>query len=114
MRRRRQPVSTPEAHLMGHLRSTVWGPAEFVGLPPWWLTAQGLLAGCVAAGAIIVGTVDGAWYGIPELADGEGGLVCAAMLTLYLCVVRAGRAASWPCWWSASRFRRRRRPWAWC
>lgn len=96
MRRRRQPVSTPEAHLMGHLRSPVWGPvwgpAEFGGLPPWWLTAQGLLAGCVAAGAIIVGTVDGAWYGIPELADGEGGLVCAAMLTLYLCVVRAGQA----------------------
>ncbi|WP_258314502.1 hypothetical protein [Streptomyces sp. Act143] len=41
----------------------------------------------------IVGTaVAGAWYGIPGLADGEGGLVCAAALALYLRVVRAGRA----------------------
>ncbi|WP_228044244.1 hypothetical protein [Streptomyces ferrugineus] len=92
MRRRRQPVSAPEAHLMGHLRSTVWGPAEFVGLPPWWLTVEGLLAGCVAAGAIVGAALAGAWYGVPGLADGEGGLVCAGALVLYLCVVRAGRA----------------------
>jgi hypothetical protein len=82
----------PEAHLMAHLRSTVWGPAEFVGLPPWWLAAEGLLVGCLGAGAIVGAAVVGAWYGIPGLAGGEGGLVCAVALVLYLCVVRAGRA----------------------
>ncbi|KOV65601.1 hypothetical protein ADL01_26915 [Streptomyces sp. NRRL WC-3618] len=77
---------------MTHLRSTVWGPAEFVGLPPRWLAAEGLVAGCVTAGAIVGVTIAGAWYGIPGLADGEGGLVCAAALALYLRVMRAGRA----------------------
>ncbi|MBC9729208.1 hypothetical protein H8R17_31795 [Streptomyces sp. TRM68367] len=77
---------------MAHLRSRVWGPAEFVGLPPWWLTAEGLLVGCAAAGVLIGSSVAGAWYGVPGLADGEGGLVCVAALVLYLCVVRAGRA----------------------
>ncbi|WP_328436334.1 hypothetical protein OHA71_01430 [Streptomyces sp. NBC_00444] len=92
MRRRRPPRPMQERHLMAHLRSTVWGPAEFVGLPPWWLAAEALLAGCMGAGVIIGVAVAGAWYGIPGLADGEGGLVCAAALALYLCVVRAGRA----------------------
>ncbi|MBC2907630.1 hypothetical protein H4N64_40190 [Streptomyces sp. PSKA01] len=77
---------------MAHLRSTVWGPAEFVGLPPWWLTAEGILAGCLGAGAIVGSAVAGAWYGVPGLGNGEGGLVCAAALVVYLCVVRAGRA----------------------
>ncbi|MET7451675.1 sigma factor [Streptomyces sp. NPDC005574] len=31
-------------------------------------------------------------YGMPALADGEGGLVCTAALCLYLLVLRAGRA----------------------
>ncbi|WP_328437161.1 hypothetical protein OHA71_07855 [Streptomyces sp. NBC_00444] len=92
MRRRPPPRPMQERHLMAHLRSTVWGPAEFVGLPPWWLAAEALLAGCVGAGAIIGVAVAGAWYGIPGLANGEGGLACAAALALYLCVVRAGRA----------------------
>ncbi|MEU9207750.1 hypothetical protein AB0D27_07285 [Streptomyces sp. NPDC048415] len=92
MRQLRRPRSTAQPHLMAHLRSTVWGPAEFVGLPPWWLVGEGLLAGTLGA-AVIVGTaVGGAWYGHPQLADGEAGLVCAAALAVYLCVVRAGRA----------------------
>ncbi|WAU81431.1 hypothetical protein O1Q96_17565 [Streptomyces sp. Qhu-G9] len=77
---------------MAHLRSTVWGPAEFVGLPPRWLAVEGLLAGCAGAGAIVGTSVAGAWYGVPGLVDGEGGMVCAAALALYLWVVRAGRA----------------------
>lgn len=77
---------------MAHLRSTVWGPAEFVGLPPWWLVVEGLVAGGVGSAAIVGTAVAGAWYGVPGLADGEGGLLCAAALALYLCVVRAGRA----------------------
>lgn len=68
------------------------GLTEFVGLPPLRLTAKGILAGCLAAVAIIGSTVAGAWYGITGLAAGEGGLVCAALLVLYLCGVRAGRA----------------------
>lgn len=92
MRRSHRPLPTPEAHLMAHLRSTVWGPAEFVGLPPWWLVVEGLVAGGVGAMAIVATAVAGAWYGVPGLADGEGGLLCAAALALYLCVVRAGRA----------------------
>ncbi|MCX4740933.1 hypothetical protein ACK389_00220 [Streptomyces antibioticus] len=77
---------------MGQVRSAVWGPAEFVGLPPWWLTGEGLLAGVLAVGAIVGTTVAGAWYGIAGPARGEAGLVCAAALAVYLCAVRAGRA----------------------
>ncbi len=92
MRHRRRPLPTSQPPLMAHLRTTVWGPAEFVGLPPYRLAGKGVLAGCLAAAAIIGSTLAGAWYGVPELADGEGGLVCAAALALYLCVARAGRA----------------------
>ena len=77
---------------MVRLRSMVWGPAEFVGPPPFRMTAKGILAGCLAAVAIVGSTIAGAWYGIPGPAAGEGGLVCAALLVLYLCGVRAGRA----------------------
>ncbi|WP_245936269.1 hypothetical protein [Streptomyces cahuitamycinicus] len=87
-----QHSATAEPHLMERLRSMVWGPAEFVGAPPLRLAAKGILAGCLAAVAIIGSTVAGAWYGITGLAVGEGGLVCAALLVLYLCGVRAGRA----------------------
>ncbi|MFE7901714.1 hypothetical protein ACFU3E_30280 [Streptomyces sp. NPDC057424] len=92
MRRERQSVVAAEPRLMARLRSTVWGPAEFVGPPPFRLTVKGLLAGCLAAGAIVGSAVVGAWYGITGLAAGEGGLVCAALLVLYLCGLRAGRA----------------------
>lgn len=77
---------------MGHLRATVWGPAEFVGLPPWWLVAEGLLVGLLGAGAIIGTTLYGAWTGRPALADGESGLVCAAAVALYVSLMGAGRA----------------------
>ncbi|KUL42844.1 hypothetical protein ADL12_09315 [Streptomyces regalis] len=77
---------------MAHLRTSVWGPAEFVGLPPWWLVGEGLLAGSLGAVAIVGTAVVGAWYGLPALAAGEAGLVCAVALVLYLGMVRAGRA----------------------
>jgi hypothetical protein len=77
---------------MGHLRAAVWGPAEFVGLPPWWLVAEGLLVGLLGAGAIIGTTLYGAWTGRPALADGESGLVCAAAVALYVSLMGAGRA----------------------
>ncbi|MGI5427352.1 hypothetical protein [Streptomyces sp. CA-179760] len=92
MRRVRHSAFAAEPHLTVLLRSMVWGPAEFVGPPPLRLTAKGFLAGGLAAGAIVGTAVAGAWYGIPGLAAGEGGLVCAALLVLYLCGVRAGRA----------------------
>ncbi|MEU3933103.1 hypothetical protein AB0E85_13845 [Streptomyces sp. NPDC029044] len=92
MRRGRHSALAAEPHLMVRLRGMVWGPAEFVGLPPIRLTAKGFLAGGLAAGAIVGSTVAGAWYGITGLAAGEGGLVCAALLVSYLCGVRAGRA----------------------
>ncbi|MFI2430948.1 hypothetical protein [Streptomyces sp. NPDC018693] len=92
MRRSRHRLPPAAPPLMTHLRSTVWGPAEFVGLPPWWLAGEGLLAGTLAASATIGTTVAGAWYGVRALAVGEAGLVCAVALTLYLCLVRAGRA----------------------
>ncbi|WP_406442393.1 hypothetical protein OHB00_39955 [Streptomyces sp. NBC_00631] len=77
---------------MAHLRTTVWGPAEFVGLPPWRLVGEGLLAGTVTVGAIVATVVVGAWTGRPALADGEAGLGCALSLPLYLSFVGAGRA----------------------
>jgi hypothetical protein len=85
-------ATAAEPHLMERLHSMVWGPAEFVGPPPLRLTAKGILAGCLAAVAIIGSTVVGAWNGITGLAAGEGGLVCAVLLVLYLCGLRAGRA----------------------
>ena len=91
MRRGRHSATAEEQHLMVRLRSMVWGPAEFVGPPPFRMTAKGILAGCLAAVAIVGSTIAGAWYGIPGPAAGEGGLVCAALLVLYLCGVRAGR-----------------------
>ncbi|MEV5312439.1 hypothetical protein [Streptomyces sp. NPDC052610] len=92
MRRLSRRAAVRQPHLMDHLRAVVWGPAEFVGLPPWWLVGEGILAGRLAAAAIVGTAVAGAWYGVPGLAHGEAGLVCALALSLYLCVVRAGRA----------------------
>ncbi|MDF3301726.1 hypothetical protein [Streptomyces tropicalis] len=92
MRRRRRLPYSAESHLAAHLRATVWGPAEFVGLPPRWLVVEGMLAGVAATSAIIGTAVVGALTGVPVLADGEAGLVCAAALGLYLSVVGAGRA----------------------
>ncbi|MFC8513975.1 hypothetical protein [Streptomyces sp. NPDC057257] len=77
---------------MAYLRTSVWGPAEFVGRPPWWLLTEGLVAGILAAGAIVGTTLFGAWTGRPSLADGEAGLVCAGALAVYLSFVGAGRA----------------------
>lgn len=77
---------------MAHLRTSVWGPAEFVGMPPLWLVGEGVLAGVLGAGSIIGATLFGAWTGRPYLADGETGLVCAAAIALYLLLVGAGRA----------------------
>ncbi|WP_234544894.1 hypothetical protein [Streptomyces shenzhenensis] len=92
VRRKRRASPSTDSHLLTHLRATVWGPAEFVGLPPWWLVAEGLLAGLLTAGAVIGTTLYGAWTGRPSLADGEGGLACVAALALYLVFVGAGRA----------------------
>ncbi|MFH9589612.1 hypothetical protein ACH4LS_31315 [Streptomyces luteogriseus] len=92
MRHGRHVAAAAEPHLMAHLRSMVWGPAEFVGPPPLRLSAKGILAACLAAVAIIGTAVAGAWYGITGLAAGEGGLVCAALLAIYLCRIRTGRA----------------------
>ncbi|MFG2794713.1 hypothetical protein [Streptomyces sp. NPDC048419] len=77
---------------MAHLRVMVWGPAEFVGLPPWWLVGEGILVGILGAGAIVATTLFGAWTGRPSLADGEAGLVCVGALALYLAFVGAERA----------------------
>ncbi|WP_427164648.1 hypothetical protein ACQF4J_04540 [Streptomyces sp. C1-1] len=77
---------------MAYLRTSVWGPAEFVGRPPWWLVGEGLLAGVLGAGAIVGTTLFGAWTGRLSLADGEAGLVCAGALAVYLSFVGAGRA----------------------
>lgn len=92
VRRKGRHLYPSEIHLMAHLRASVWGPAEFVGRPPWWLVVEGLLAGVLGAGAIVGTTLYGAWTGRPSLADGEAGLVCAGALAVYLSLVGAGRA----------------------
>ncbi|MEU9731486.1 hypothetical protein [Streptomyces sp. NPDC048002] len=92
MRWTRQPLPAAQPHLLTHLRASVWGPAEFVGRPPWRLVGKGLLAGILCAAAVVGTAVGGAWYGLPALADGEAGLVCAAALAVYLAAIRAGRA----------------------
>ncbi|WP_020684205.1 hypothetical protein [Streptomyces prunicolor] len=88
-RRLRTPA---QSHLMAHLRTSVWGPAEFVGTPPRRLVGEGLLAGVLGAAAIIGTTLFGAWTGRSSPSGGEAGLGCALSLALYLSVVGAGRA----------------------
>ncbi|MEV5886350.1 hypothetical protein AB0L74_27195 [Streptomyces sp. NPDC052020] len=78
--------------LVTRLRSMVWGPAEFVGLPPLRMMVKGVLVGGSAAVACIGSTVAGAWYGNASLAAGEGGFGCAALLVTYLLRLGAGRA----------------------
>ncbi|MFG2452511.1 hypothetical protein ACGFSG_24300 [Streptomyces sp. NPDC048512] len=70
----------------------MWGPAEFVGLPPRWLVAEGLLAGALGVAATAGAGAAGVWTGWTVFADGEAGLVCAGALAVYLAFVRAGRA----------------------
>ena len=62
---------------MAYLRATVWGPAEFVGLPPGGWSGRGFWPAASASRAI-VGTARLRCLdrGAP-LADGEAGLVCA-------------------------------------
>lgn len=92
MRRlRRQPAGS-EVGLMAHMRAAVWGPAEFVGLPPWRLVGEGLFIGALGAGAIVGAGGLGMWAGPPTLRSGEAGLAVACVLALYLFAIRAGRA----------------------
>lgn len=51
------------------------------------LAARGLLAATIVGTALV-----GAWTGITTLGSGEAGLVCVAVLALYLFAVRAGWA----------------------
>ncbi|MEV0529882.1 hypothetical protein AB0I66_41355 [Streptomyces sp. NPDC050439] len=74
------------------MRAFVWGPAEFVGLPPKWLTAQGLVVGSVGAGAVIGTGALGMWVGPPALSSGEAGIAVTCLLACYLFAIRAGRA----------------------
>ncbi|MFF3409273.1 hypothetical protein ACFYW8_24320 [Streptomyces sp. NPDC002742] len=87
-----RPPLAPEPDLTAYLRSTVWGPAEFVGWPPRCLVGEGVLAGVLGAGSIVGVGVVGDRTGVPVLASGEAGLVCAGALVLHLVRVRAGRA----------------------
>ncbi|WP_234046446.1 hypothetical protein [Streptomyces adelaidensis] len=87
---RRPPVG--DSGVMAHVRAAVWGPAEFVGLPPRWLLTEGVLVGILATGAIIGLGIAGVWTGRPSLAAGEGGLVIVAALAVYLLITEAGRA----------------------
>ncbi|MFI1677339.1 hypothetical protein [Streptomyces sp. NPDC020607] len=76
--------------LAEHLRSALWGPAEFIGVPGR-LLAKGLSAGGATA-AVIIGAAFAGMWGYPRgLATGELGLVVVAALALYLAVLRAGR-----------------------
>jgi hypothetical protein len=92
MRTWRRAPAPAERHVRTHVRSMVWGPAEFVGLPPWCLVGEGVLAGVLGAGAVVGTALLGAWTGRPALASGEAGVVCALALALYLLLIRAGRA----------------------
>ncbi|MGW2785410.1 hypothetical protein ACWC3X_29860 [Streptomyces populi] len=92
MYRWRRPPPAQETDLTAYLRSTVWGPAEFVGWPPRWLVGEGLLTGVLGAGSIVGAGAVGDRTGTPVLASGEAGLVCAGILVLHLVLLRAGRA----------------------
>ncbi|MFB8777990.1 hypothetical protein [Streptomyces broussonetiae] len=91
-RPRRQSPPPVEPHLLTHVTATVWGPAEFIGLPPWRLAAKGLVTGVLGAGLIVGCGIAGAWTGWPALGGGEAGLVAVAVLAVRLLALRAGRA----------------------
>ncbi|MBO1329987.1 hypothetical protein [Streptomyces sp. VRA16 Mangrove soil] len=76
--------------LAEHLRSVLWGPAEFVGVPRR-LLVEGLLAGGAAAALTVGAGFAGMWGGPRELTTGEPGLLVIAVLVLYLLIRRAGR-----------------------
>ncbi|MFH8241309.1 hypothetical protein [Streptomyces sp. NPDC018321] len=92
MSRRRRDPSAAESQAATYVRSKVWGPAEFTGLPPWWLIAEGLFAGVLGTGLIVGAGLFGAWTGSAAFRAGDVGVVCALSLVLYLLLVRAGRA----------------------
>lgn len=92
VRRLRRFPRAAEPHLPNHLRTTARGPAEFVGVPPWWLVREGILAGTFGVLAIVGTGAVGVWTGASALVDGEAGLVCAGGLALHLALVQAGRA----------------------
>ncbi|MFE0130997.1 hypothetical protein ACFWY6_05350 [Streptomyces sp. NPDC059037] len=76
--------------LAEHLRSVLWGPAEFIGIPGR-LLAEGLAVGGATA-VVIVGSAFAVMWGGPRgLVTGELGLTVVAALVLYLMVLRAGR-----------------------
>ncbi|MGW4890256.1 hypothetical protein [Streptomyces murinus] len=77
---------------MTYLRTAVWGPAEFVGLPPARLVRKGVLVAVAAASAIFGTALLGAWTGRTALADGEAGLAVVGALVVYLVCAGAGRA----------------------
>ena len=83
-------LRSAEPGLAGHLRSVLWGPAEFIGIPGR-LLAEGLSAGGATAAVIVGSAFAGMWGGPWGLVTGELGLTVAAALVLYLVVLRAGR-----------------------
>ncbi|MFE0810893.1 hypothetical protein ACFW34_25875 [Streptomyces sp. NPDC058848] len=92
MSRRRGDPSAAESQAATRVRAMVWGPAEFTGLPPRWLIAEGLVAGVLGTGLIVGAGLFGAWTGNAAFRAGDVGVVCALSLVLYLLLVRAGRA----------------------
>ncbi|MEU3253392.1 hypothetical protein [Streptomyces sp. NPDC006997] len=93
--RTRRPLRPPppaESGLPAHVTATVWGPAEFVGLPPWRLSVKGLATGVLGAVAIVGAGITGAWAGPPVFRSGEAGLLAVAVLGAHLAALRAGRA----------------------
>lgn len=92
MRRPRRQPALVEAGLMAHMRAAVWGPAEFVGMPPRLLIGEGLFVGLLGTGAIIGVGALGIWAAPPVLRSGEAGIAVACVVALYLCAIRAGRA----------------------
>ncbi|MGB8939665.1 MAG: hypothetical protein WCD21_05410 [Streptomyces sp.] len=90
-KRRGRSVRRSDAPVLAeHLRSVLWGPAEFVGIPGR-LLVQGLSAGSATAVMVVGSAFAGMWGGPRGLATGELGLLVAAGLVLYLVVLRAGR-----------------------
>ncbi|WP_308404147.1 hypothetical protein [Streptomyces sp. ATCC 21386] len=92
MRRPPRPRPDSRTGLAAHVTAFVWGPAEFVGPPPRWLLAEGILVGALAVSTIVGVGIAGVWTGHPALAAGEGGLVIVGALALYLVITGAGRA----------------------
>ncbi|WP_156723015.1 hypothetical protein [Streptomyces apocyni] len=84
------PSHHPQHHLRTRLKRHLWGPAEYTGSPPRWLSREGVVVSALSTAAIITAGAAGALTGTPVLFSGMIGVLLTLSLAIYLITTRAG------------------------